>query len=120
MAEVKPGQKRVTPWQRLVHQSLFRPSPAFSEISSIRSIDLTPCSITQSSRIISGCSYFMHKYSFSRVLRFICGHSLQAQVLLGGAGIEGLMWRCKFHLMDDAHLGGHYKFCGITFFGEVE
>ena len=36
----------------------------------------------------SGNSYFKHKYIFSRVLSFMCGQSLQAQLLLGGAGIK--------------------------------
>lgn len=47
--------------------------------------------------VISGTSYFMLIYSFSSVLSFIWGQSLQAQLLLGGAGIK-VLWGEDFFI----------------------
>src|SRR5690606_555713 len=45
-------------------------------------------SISSADKVTSGNSYFRHRYSFSNVVSFICGHSLQAELLSGGAGMK--------------------------------
>src|SRR4051794_31277648 len=64
--------------------------PYFLLISSILSIGFLAAIINALSMVISGCSYSIHKYNFSSVFNFMCGQSLQAQLLLGGAGIKVL------------------------------
>lgn len=65
-------------------------NPAFALISSIRSIGFFAARRRLSSIFISGVSYSIHRYSFSREFSFMCGQSLQAQLLVGGAGINVL------------------------------
>src|SRR5688572_30180109 len=65
-------------------------NPYRALISSMRSIGFLDALRNSSSMIISGISYSMHRYSFSSVFSFICGQSLQAQLLLGGAGMKVL------------------------------
>ena len=46
--------------------------------------------LKSSFKMISGNSYCRQRYSFSSVFNFMCGQSLQAQLLSGGAGINVL------------------------------
>jgi len=68
--------------------------PALALMSSMRSIQALPFFKTELGKIISGNSYFKARYNFSKVLRFICGQSLQAQELFGGAGMNILFGEC--------------------------
>ena len=70
---------------------LLAVDPACLLISSIRSIGFFAAIRRSSSIVISGSSYSIQRYSFSSVFRFMCGQSLQAQELLGGAGIKVLL-----------------------------
>src|SRR5690606_38608283 len=66
-------------------------NPNFAEISNILSIGFLARLITSSGRTISGCSWYKQLYSFSKVFNFICGQSLHAHILFGGAGIKVLL-----------------------------
>ena len=57
----------------------------FVEVDEEMSLDAFFKSLSMTS---SGCSYFIHRYNFSSVFSFMCGQSLQAQLLVGGAGIK--------------------------------
>src|SRR5882757_1586476 len=65
-------------------------NPKLALSSSILSMGRFAAMRNASSMVISGSSYSIHKYSFSNVFNFMCGQSLQAQLLLGGAGIKVL------------------------------
>src|SRR5574343_278509 len=68
--------------------TLYKPN--FADNSNIFNIGFLAAFIRPSSIKISGCPYFNAIYIFSIVFNFICGQSLQAQLLLGGAGIKVL------------------------------
>ena len=72
----------------LINNYIYKPYRAL--ISSIRSIGFRAAMRSSSSIVISGSSYLRHVYNFSSVFNFIYGQSLQAQALLGGAGINVL------------------------------
>lgn len=65
-------------------------NPAALLISNIFVIDGRPFLITSLERVTSGRLYFIVRYNFSIVFLFMNGQSLQAQVLLGGAGMNVL------------------------------
>ena len=63
-------------------------NPALALISNILSMGNFALMRKSSFMNNSGSSYFKHKYIFSSVLSFMCGQSLQAQLLFGGAGMN--------------------------------